>query len=46
VYDGCEFITVLGFNLILRLKFLIVVNYDSCEIIMIMMKRMMIIILP
>jgi len=43
-YTGCEFNTVFGFNLVLRLKFVIVVNDDNCEkMMMIMMIRMMII---
>jgi hypothetical protein len=49
-YAGCEFITVFRFNLVLRLKFVIVVNDDNCGkiMMMIMMIRMIwiIIIVP
>jgi len=41
-YAGCEFITVFRFNLVLRLKFVMVVNDDNCEKIMMMMMIMMI----
>jgi hypothetical protein len=47
-YAGCEFITVFRFNLVLRLKFVMVVNDDNCEKIMMMMIMMIkvIMILP
>ena len=45
-YAGCEFNIVFGFRLVLRQKFVIVVNDDNCEKIMMIMIIRMITILP